>query len=105
MEVKNRLAQDVRKLTFAASRLRIHKRKDKVAQKTAEKNVKDSFNTPPSSEKKVEDPAPVDTTRTSVPETTTQVSQPSTKSSSVGSAVSRPPPLPSKGIRQHTVGW
>lgn len=103
MEVKNRLAQDVRKLTFAASRLRIHKRKDKVAQKASEKNVKESFNSPPSSEKKVEDPpAPVDTTRTAVPDAEKLTQVPRSSSSSV----SRPPPLPSKGSRglpQHIV--
>ncbi len=107
MEVKSRLAQDVRKLTFAASRLRIHKRKDKVAQSkvAVEKNVKDSFNSPPDSEKKVEDvPSPVDTTRTAVSEQltssseSTQVSQTS-RTSSAASSISRPPPLPSKGTR------
>lgn len=119
MEVKNRLAQDVRKLTFAASRLRIHKRKDKVAQKASEKSsVKDSFNSPPSTEKKVEDPpAPVDTTRTAVPDAekltssstagnTTRQSRSSSGSSSNSSGSSRPPPLPSKGSRglpQHIV--
>lgn len=58
MEVKNKFAQDVRKLTFAASRLKIHKRKDKVAQTTSnkdsEKTKKEYFNTP-ESEKKVVD--------------------------------------------------
>lgn len=109
MEVKSRpsrLAQDVRKLTSAASRLRIHKRKDKVAaqSKVSEKqSVKNSFNTPPSTEKKVDDlPAPVDTTRTQAP-TSTAVTTASTSSSQVPqqksgsvSSVSRPPPLPSK---------
>lgn len=116
MEVKSRLAQDVRKLTFAASRLRIHKRKDKVAQsKAADKSVKDSFNSPPSSEKKVEDlPAPVDTTRTAVPEkftsstssSLTQVPQQLSRTSSAPAATSRAPPLPSKtkgtkGLPEH----
>lgn len=112
MDVKNRLAQDVRKLTFAASRLRIHKRKDKVAQsKVTDKGVKDSFNSPPSTEKKVEDlPAPVDTTRTADTEkftssTSSQVAQQSSRTSSSASSVSsRPPPLPSKatkGLPEH----
>ena len=108
MEVKSRLAQDVRKLTSAASRLRIHKRKDKVAQsKVADKGLKDSFNSPPSTEKKVDDlPSPVDTTRTAAStETsctnekltpTTQVPQ---KRSGSEPTVSRPPPLPRKGTK------
>lgn len=107
MDVKNRLAQDVRKLTFAASRLRIHKRKDKVAQsKVADKGVKDSFNSPPSTEKKVEDiPAPVDTTRTTVSEKFTSTgsstcsSQVAQRTHSAPDVLSRPPPLPSKGTR------
>lgn len=119
MDVKSRLSQDVRKLTYAASRLRLHKRKDKVAQKASEKNVnmKESFQSPPPSEKKVEDPAPVDTTRASAPlekvapTTTTTTSSQVPKQQRSGSAtsttsVSRPPPLPSKGTRglpQHIV--
>lgn len=112
MEVKSRLAQDVRKLTIAASRLRIHKRKDKVAQsKVADKSVKDSFNSPPSTERKVDDlPAPVDTTRTAVPpekstsgtsSSQTQVPQAQqlSRTSSAPCASSRPPPLPSKGTK------
>lgn len=55
MEVKNKFAQDV-KLTF--SKLKIHKRKDKVTQTTnnkeCEKTKKEVFNTP-ESEKKVVD--------------------------------------------------
>lgn len=108
MEVKSRLAQDVRKLTSAASRLRIHKRKDKVAQsgKVSDKSVKESFNSPPSTEKKVDDlPAPVDTTRsdkltssTSTTATTT-VQERRTSGGSSSSVSSRPPPLPSKGSR------
>ena len=101
MEVKNKLAQDVRKLTFAASKLRIHKRKDKVGQsgnKDAEKTAKESFKTPPASER-VEDhpkttvPA-VDETRTAA-SSTEQV----TTQSSRSSISSRPPPLPSKGSK------
>ena len=115
MEVKNRLAQDVRKLTFAASRLRIHKRKDKVAQSkvAAEKSVKDSFNSPPASEKKVDDlPAPVDTTRRDPPVekskavATAQVPTQQQRSDSTASASSsRPPALPSRsrGLPQHVV--
>lgn len=109
MDVKNRLAQDVRKLTSAASRLRIHKRKDKVAQsKVSDKGVKDSFNSPPSTEKKVEDlPPPVDTTRTAVSEkftststgSTTCSSQVAQRTHSAPGALSRPPPLPSKGTK------
>lgn len=107
MEVKSRLAQDVRKLTSAASRLRIHKRKDKVAQKVSDKSVKESFNSPPSTEKKVDDlPAPVDTTRsdklTSSTSTTTTVKEQrrtSGGSSSSSNVSSRPPPLPSKGSK------
>jgi hypothetical protein len=107
MEVKSRLAQDVRKLTFAASKLRIHKRKDKVAQsKVVEKGVKDSFNSPPSIEKKVDDlPAPVDTTRTTaVSEEFTSnrsstCSQQVERTNSAPSVLTRPPPLPSKGTK------
>lgn len=44
MDVKSKLAEDVRKLTSAASKLRLHKRKDKVVQtKGEEKQVKESF--------------------------------------------------------------
>lgn len=43
MEVKNKFAHDVRKLTFAASRLKINKRKDKVAQSTNNKEAKKEF--------------------------------------------------------------
>ncbi len=120
MDVKNRLAQDVRKLTFAASRLRIHKRKDKVAQsKVAEKSVKDSFNSPPTCEKKVDDlPAPVDTARKedsaaketkAVTATTTTTQVPQQRSDSTASSVStgsRAPALPSRssrGLPQHVV--
>lgn len=83
MDVKNKLAQDVRKLTFAASRLRIHKRKDKVAQTTNNKDsekTKNEFFNSPESEKKVDDkkveevkqpkqlPPLPEVTRTSVPQ-------------------------------------
>lgn len=115
MEVKSRLAQDVRKLTNAASRLRLGKRKDKVAQsKVADKGVKDSFNSPPSTEKKVDDlPAPVDTTRTAVSEkftsttgtnSTCSTQQVAQRTNSAPGALSRPPPLPSKstkGLPEH----
>ena len=111
MEVKNRLAQDVRKLTSAASRLRIHKRKDKVAQSkvAAEKSMKDSFHSPPPSEKKVDDlPAPVDTTRkedvpvdkTAV--SATQVPPPQPRADSTASSVSTRPSR-SRGLPQHVV--
>lgn len=59
MEVKNKLAQDVRKLTL--SKLKIHKRKDKVAQsnnKDCEKTKKEVFNTPESEKKIVDEKKP-----------------------------------------------
>lgn len=106
MEVKNKLAQDVRKLTFAASRLRIHKRRDKVAQavsKAGEKATKESFSSPPACEKKIDDmPEPVDTARTTTTDaaaSTTVPPQATTTDRNESLASSRPPPLPSKGTR------
>lgn len=79
MEVKNKLAQDVKKLTL--SKLKIHKRKDKVAQSTnnkdCEKTKKEVFNTP-ESEKKIVDEKKPELPKKQVisPETKTPAPQP-----------------------------
>jgi len=86
MEVKNKLAQDVKKLTL--SKL-IHKRKDKVAQTTnnkdCEKTKKEVFNTPESEKKVVDEKKPAvelpkkqvssQTVKTSAPQTAPTVTK------------------------------
>ena len=117
MDVKNKIAQDVRKLqqTFAATRLRIHKRKDKVSQavnKEAEKQViVESFKSPPpASEQKEEDKVPTEpveapreeTCKSESPKSETSTAEVQSRKSVT--AVSRPPPLPNKatkGLPQH----
>ena len=89
MDVKSKLAEDVRKITSAASKLRLHKRKDKVqASKDEEKQVKESFEEKSPEQQEKRKP---DTTK---------------RETKVQEKVSKPAPLPNKvtkGLPHHIV--
>lgn len=104
-DVKSKLAEDVRRLTNAASRWKIGKKKDKVAQTLAKdaEPVKDSFKMSPPAPVTKTSSSPAPQTKPSEQKVTTYTLAPSPRPEQVPSKPSPRPVNKAKGLPQRIV--